>query len=150
MIFHNSGTFRCSATNLGLWVLGVIDNHTWKFQKFSTYGIGCIKTFTECEKKINFTETIGENNRGPSSFTARIPNYKDICDNLLHPLLAHSCHYKGHNDLIDHTRVASCHVSRFSLYFRGNPFRLTQACCCFTCSHLYFALSYSFPKYHCR
>jgi hypothetical protein len=36
-------------------------NHTWKFQEFSTYGIGCSMIFTEFErKKNNVTETIGD------------------------------------------------------------------------------------------
>ena len=54
--FYNSTTFGCSTTNLGSWVVGVIGNHTWKFQEFSksiTYNLG---------EKINCTETIENKN----------------------------------------------------------------------------------------
>ena len=42
-----------------------------KFQEFLTYGIGCSMTFTEFEgEKKRY-----RNNREPSSFAARTPNY---------------------------------------------------------------------------
>ena len=61
--FYNSAIFGCRTTNLGLWVVGVIRNHAWKFQEFLNYGIGCSKTFTEFEKlKKNVIETIEDPN----------------------------------------------------------------------------------------
>ena len=51
MIFYNRAIFGCSNTNLGLWVVGVIGNHTCKIEELSTYGIGRSMTFTEFEGK---------------------------------------------------------------------------------------------------
>ena len=56
--FYNSATFGCSTTNVGLCVVGVIGNHTWKFQEFLMHGKGCRMTFTEFEGEKNVTETI--------------------------------------------------------------------------------------------
>ena len=68
MISYNSAAFGYSTT-MGLCIVGVIGNHTWTFQEFSTYGIGCSMTFTEFQGKKRH-----RNNSGPRSFAARTPD----------------------------------------------------------------------------